>query len=136
MKPVFIQIVAAVLLLFNGIGACYGGYHLMMHPDGSSLEMSLKYLDDTPFGSYFIPGIVLFICNGLCSFFVLLAMLLKFKSAAILTVFQGAILIGWIIIQVILIGTLNHLHMILASAGAGLVICGLLLLKSESKAYW
>lgn len=33
-------ILVYILLLFNGIGALYGGWNLMMHPDGSSIELT------------------------------------------------------------------------------------------------
>ena len=72
-------ILAAFLLLFNGVGALYGGWNLIAHPDGSSIDLSMSWLKHTPFQNYRIPGIILFIANGLCSIFVLTTLLLKFK---------------------------------------------------------
>jgi hypothetical protein len=45
----------------------------MLHPDGSSIEMSLDWLQHTPFQDYLIPGIILFIANGLFSIFVFIS---------------------------------------------------------------
>ncbi len=39
MKTLLI-VVSILLLLLNGIGALYGGYHLITHPDGSSFYRS------------------------------------------------------------------------------------------------
>jgi hypothetical protein len=67
----FLKIASVVLLLFNGIGAVYGGLHLLLHPDGSSIGLSTDWLKHSPFDSFFIPGLVLFLVNGVFNFFVL-----------------------------------------------------------------
>jgi ABC-type proline/glycine betaine transport system permease subunit len=78
----FLTITAALLLLFNAIGALFGGWNLITHPDGSSLQMSLDFLKKTPFHTYLIPGIILFVANGLFSIFVLLALVFRFWYAS------------------------------------------------------
>jgi amino acid permease len=79
----FLKILTVLLLLFNGIGAIYGGGNLILHPDGSSIELSPDWLKHTPFRDYLIPGIILFIANGLLSVFVLVT--LCFSSIKIIT---------------------------------------------------
>jgi len=74
MKRSIFTLFASALLLFNGFGAIYGGWNFMVHPDGSSMQMSLDSLKHTPFHSYLIPGIILFVVNGLLSLGVLLAL--------------------------------------------------------------
>ncbi|MBX2946201.1 MAG: hypothetical protein KF725_10230 [Cyclobacteriaceae bacterium] len=61
------RILIISLLLFNGISACFGGYRLISKPDGSGLDMPVSFLEHTPFSNYLIPGIVLFVANGLLS---------------------------------------------------------------------
>jgi hypothetical protein len=68
------------LLLLNGIGAIYGGLNLIIYPDGSSFHMPLYILEDSPFHSFLIPGVILFVANGLSSIFVLSAILFKQKN--------------------------------------------------------
>ncbi len=119
-----LKIAASVLLLFNGIGAIYGGLSFMIHPDGSGLQMSLDFLKHTPFHNYFVPGIILFTANGLFSVFVLLSLLLKWRNSAWLVMFQGSILTGWIVIQVILIQTVVSFHYIMGSIGIVLLVIG------------
>ena len=68
---------ASVLLLFNGVGALFGGWSLIVHPDGSGLQLSMDWLRHTPFPDYLIPGVILFIANGLFSVYVFMSILLK-----------------------------------------------------------
>jgi len=93
MKMLF-KILASLLLLFNGIGAIYGGWNLITHPDGSSFQMSLEYLKYSPFDDYLISGIILFIANGVFSFFVVSVIVFKIKNYAWLIIIQGVILAG------------------------------------------
>lgn len=123
MKP-FLKILTSLLLLFNGIGAVFGGGNLILHPDGSSIQLSEEWLKQTPFANYFIPGIILFVANGLCSFIAFAALLLNQRNYSWLVIAQGVILSGWIIIQIFLLQTVYFLHIILGSAGIALIILG------------
>lgn len=118
------QIAAIILLFFNGIGAIYGGWNLIIHPDGSSIELSSDWLNTTPFQNYLVPGIVLFVCNGLFSLFVILAILVKSRYAPYLTIAQGMILCGWLVIQMLLIRTVYFLHAIMGFTGLALIYLG------------
>ena len=127
------KIFTSLLLLFNGTGAVYGGVNLILHPDGSSLRLSLDLLKYTPFKDYLIAGIILFIVNGLFSFFVLIKLLLNQKNYSWFVIAQGLILTGWIIIQVFLIQTVYFLHFILISTGIVLIVLGSILMKLQNK---
>lgn len=121
---IFLKAFVALLLLFNGIGAIYGGWHLMTKPDGSGLMMPLDMLEHSPFNNYFVPGIILFIANGLFSLFVLVMLLVNYKKYSLLIIAQGVVLVTWIIVQIIMIQTIEKLHVIYGGAGILLVICG------------
>jgi hypothetical protein len=125
----FQTIMASILLLFNGVGALYGGWSLIVHPDGSGLQLSMDWLRHTPFPDYLIPGFILFIANGLFSVFVFIAILLKLKNYCWLIMAQGAILVGWIVIQMALIRTIDFLHILFGSIGIALFIVGWMLLQ-------
>jgi hypothetical protein len=124
-----LKFIAAALLLFNGVGALYGGGNLILHPDGSSIQLTLDWLKHTPFSDYFIPGIVLFVANGLFSFIALAAMLLKVKNYAWLVMAEGAILTGWIVIQMLMIQTVYFLHIVMGGVGLALLFVGYVILK-------
>jgi len=123
----FLIVLTSMLLLFNGIGAIYGGGNLILHPDGSSIQLSPDWLKHTSFQNYLIPGIILFITNGLFSLFVFIALLFKFRNYSWLVMAQGAILAGWILIQIILLQTIYFLHIILGFLGVALFILGWML---------
>lgn len=119
-----LNIIASVLLLFNGIGALFGGWSLIIHPDGSGLQLSMDWLRHTPFSDYLIPGIILFFANGLFSVFVFVSILIPLRGYPVLIMTQGAILTGWIVIQMALIRTVDFLHVLFGSIGIVLFILG------------
>lgn len=127
----FLSIFSGILLLFNGIGALFGGYHLIAHPDGSSLQMPLSMLATTPFTDFLIPGIILFVANGVSSLAVFTTLVVKYKNSALLISAQGIILAGWILIQVLLIQGVHALHFIFGGVGLLLIICGWLQQKFQ-----
>lgn len=127
----FLNGCAVLLLLFNGTGAVYGGWQLMTSPDGSGLQMTVDYLRYSPFDSFLIPGIVLFIANGLGSFAVLTAMALRYRRAPLLIVAQGMILCGWIVIQIALVHMTYYLHFVMGATGVLLIACGAGLLRLQ-----
>jgi hypothetical protein len=129
-----LNIFASFLLLFNGTGALYGGWNLITHPDGSSLQLPLQLLNHTPFDNYFIPGVILFIANGLFSIATFVVFLLRYRNYAWFVVAQGLILTGWIAIQVVLIQTINFLHMTLGLTGISMIASGLLLKRLAKEA--
>src|SRR5689334_5397187 len=90
-------------LLFNASGAIYGGLNLMAHPDGSSIVLSSEYLHGTLFKNYFIPGLILFVANGLFDLAVFVAILAKYKHYPVLILTAGVILAGWLVIQIAMI---------------------------------
>lgn len=124
-----VKITSILLLIFNGVGAFYGGGSLMLHPDGSGLQMPLDILKATPFSDFLIPGIVLFVVNGLGSFFALLTILLKWHQQHWFVIGEGIILCGWILIQIIMIQQLLMLHYVMFTTGVLLILAGLLLKK-------
>lgn len=119
-----IKSITTILLLFNGTGALYGGYQLIRYPDGSSLQLSPDLLTHTPFHSYFIPGLVLFMANGVFSFFALAIMIIRTKHHGMIIMLQGFVLTGWIVIQLLLIRTLSFWQLLLVWVGLSLILLG------------
>lgn len=130
MKP-FLKITSAVLLLFNGIGAFYGGLHLILHPDGSSIGLSTDWLKHSSFDSFFIPGLVLFLVNGLFDFFVLWQLVFNKSNSGVYVVAQGTVLCGWILIQILLLQSVYFLHYLLGGVGLALVFLGYFLGRKQ-----
>lgn len=123
---------AICLLLFNSIGAFYGGMNLIIHPDGSGIHLDPALLAHTPFPNYFIPGIILVIANGVLSIAVLFSLLLNHPMYYLHVTFEGCILLGWLFIQILLIRRIDVLHYIMGATGLGLIISGLLIFAKNS----
>lgn len=133
MKP-SVKVVILFLLLTNAVAATFGGIKLMLDSSGSSIQLSLDLLRHTYFSNYFIPGMVLFVTNGLFGLYAATATLFNLRNAHFFVIAQGLILCGWIIIQVFLIDLFHTLHAILGLIGVLLVILGFFQLKLFEKA--
>ena len=127
-----LRLFAVCLLLINGTGALYGGYELIAVPDGSSMQMPLSMLQYSPFHDFSIPGLILFVANGVYSLVVLAMVLFKYKHSAANVLVQGVILTFWIVIQVLMLHSFVLLHFIFISIGFLLVVAGISMLKAAS----
>jgi hypothetical protein len=126
-----LKTLTALLLVFTGTSAIYGGANLISYDDGSSLRLSLDLLKHSPFNDYFIPGIVLLTAIGLFSFFVLASLTFNAKNNSLLIFSQGSLLMGWIIVQVTMTQTIHFLHLIFALVGSVLIISGITLNRMD-----
>lgn len=112
-----IRITTVILLLLVAINAVIAGYLFIIDPSGSKLKIPLSVLEYSPFKDFLIPGIILFTVNGIFNFVAATLTIFKWKNYPALIVWQGIILIGWIVIQVIMLREFNLLHFVLASIG-------------------
>lgn len=119
-----IRTFALALLFFNGLTACFGGLMLILKPDGSGLGMPLSLLESTPFNNYLIPGVALFISNGLSSLLIAALTIRQHLKAPILIMTQGCILLVWIISQMIMLQQIIYLHVISIIVAMLLIVSG------------
>jgi hypothetical protein len=89
------------------IGALPAGYLFIIHPDGSGLGMTTGQLAGSPFKSYLIPGLYLFIVNGLFNLISSILAFTMFRYSAYTGILLGSGLIIWILVQIYSVG-LNH----------------------------
>lgn len=127
-----LKILVSILLLINSVGALFGGWNLMLHPDGSSMQMSLDWLQYSPFSNYLIPGIILFTVNGLFGIFVLGTIIFRHRFFHWFVVVQGLILTGWIIIQILMVRSVLGIQVFFGSIGLALILLGYLLPRIRS----
>lgn len=128
-----LRISAIVLLVLVAINALVAGYLFMSDPRGTPMGISTELLKYTSFTSFFVPGLVLFIVNGLFALFTALAMIRFWPFCAFLLFCQGVLLSGWILIQVILLREFNMLHASLGLIGLFFVAVGLLLMGKPKR---
>ncbi len=104
------KILIILLLAVNAVGALTAGYGFMRYPNGSSLGMDAAMLRFSPFEDFLIPGIILFTCNGLLSLATVILLLWKKPMASPALLLQGIVLVGWIVVQMIMLRDVNYLH--------------------------
>lgn len=106
-----------VLICFIAFTAAVSGILMISRPDGSILNLNPDLLAGSPFKNYLIPGILLaFVVGGLNLVAVFLN-LNRHRQRYNAAITGGVVIIVWIIVQVILIGTIHWLHIIYFGAG-------------------
>jgi uncharacterized membrane protein YphA (DoxX/SURF4 family) len=119
-----LRILSIVLLVFNGVGACFGGYMLVKDPTGQTLQMPVDQLQHSPFSDYFIPGMILLTVFGVGSMIAAMLVIVKVKSHPIATMFIGIALTIWILTQMFMLQSVHFLHLIYGGIGIVLIILG------------
>jgi hypothetical protein len=93
------SILLAVLLL-NGIGAIAGGIAVMRE----AMPFPDVWLQGTPFHSYLLPGLILFLAVGSTQLAAASAIVRRHLLAKNAAIFAGLVLAGWMIGELALIG--------------------------------
>ena len=102
-----------ILHIVVGIGALFGGMLAILNPGGlEEMELSTEILRYSPFNTFLIPGLILFIVIGLGNLSGAATMLLKSKHQGyISSVFSWALVI-WIAVQCIMLREIVFLHIL------------------------
>ena len=114
-KSLFIWL--GVLQAFIGVGAVAGGLGLALEPSGANLGMPLELLEETPFATFLIPGIVLFVVNGLGSLAGAVGSFARHRYAGHAAIVLGAFLMSWIVVQVYWFAGFHWLHWLYLGLG-------------------
>lgn len=135
------------LVAVEAIGALYGGINLMNDPSGESIKLPIGLLNGTIFPNFLIPGIILFLLLGFFPLFMVYPLLFKprwrlinrlniypsYHWAWTYTLYTAIMLMIWINLQVMMIGTGS---LIQGSFGMlGIIILILTLLPSVKRQY-
>ncbi|WP_066321712.1 hypothetical protein [Bacillus sp. FJAT-29814] len=127
-KLTVLSYVTGALLMFIGLGAAAAGYGLMTDPSGAGVGLPLDLLRNSPFTDFLIPGIALFLINGVAS---LIGALLAFKKnpfTGIITLTLGIAMVIWIGAQVSWIGWESWLQPTFLALGLIEIALGFLLM--------
>ncbi len=118
------------LHFFIAIGALFGGMAGMLSPY-EPLGIPNELLEGSPFSSYFIPSLILFAIIGLGHTFSGLTALKNSKHQGyISSVFSWALMI-WIVVQCIIIETVDFLHVLYFILGLIGAVLGFLILAER-----
>jgi hypothetical protein len=91
--------VAAVTAALTGLMAIPVGLMFITDPSGSGLGLPHGWIEGTPFGSYFVPGLYLFGANGLGMLILAGLIVRRHWAAPWLSAILGVGLIIWILVQ-------------------------------------
>jgi hypothetical protein len=101
--------------MLTGAFALAAGYGFMVDPSGKGVGISTDYLNETaPFKDYLIPGIILFVVNGVLSCLIAVWTILKYHYHPVFISLQGCIYVGWIAVQLTMVKIFHPLHAIIA----------------------
>ena len=118
-----------VFQILISMSAVAGGYGFIGDPTGASMGMTLELLDGTPFPNFFIPGLFLLTVNGIGHLIAGILTFMKFRYAGEVAILFGAVLVLWIIIQVLWIGLTSFLQPLYFVFGLVEILLGSRLLK-------
>jgi hypothetical protein len=110
------------LLFFIGLNALAGGYLLIDDPSGASLHLSIEQVEPATFDNFLVPGILLFVLNGLLSIVTALYVIFRWKGFAAMVFLQGMILTVWMIFQIYYSEQIYLIQYLITAIGAGLVV--------------
>ncbi|ACZ39063.1 hypothetical protein [Sphaerobacter thermophilus] len=123
-SPRGVRIGLIALQVVGSVSAAAGAVGLL----GGGIEYPTEWLTGSPFTSYTIPGLILGVVVGGSQLAGLIAVLRRHDGAPQLSALVGAIMMGWIIAEVLIVGSipgitrnLQVLYFLLGLAEVGLV---------------
>jgi hypothetical protein len=125
-RKTMLRFSSIILLIFNGIAACFGGYILVSDPSGRTMQISLDFLKHSPFHDYLIPGLILLVALGGGSVITALMAIAKSRSYPIAVSFMGCVLIIWIVVQMVMLQVLFYLQFVIGGIGILLLVMGMI----------
>jgi hypothetical protein len=146
MKRPFELYILYSLLFVLSVNALFAGFLMVAGIEVAGMSMTLEQLAHTPFKSFVVPGIILFLFNGVFPFFTLIGLAAKPKWgwpniinlykdkhwAWAYSLYTGVIVITWILVQITMI-EYSILQPVIA--GIGLLILVLTLLPRVMRYY-
>lgn len=129
-----------MIIFFQSLSGLFGGFSLIAEPSGASLRMPLDFLEGTPFNTYFIPGMILFLLLGVLPGITFIGLIGRkhWRWAQQInthrnkhwswtfSIYTSIILILWIDFQIMLIGYENFIQTLYALVGAAILIFALM----------
>jgi uncharacterized membrane protein len=107
---------------------------LVIDPSGRALGVPLSFLEGSPFPDFLVPGIFLLVVNGVGSLIGAGFSFTRRRYAQETAIVLGAILVAWIVIQVILIRSFSWMHVLYFILGVIELGIGLYIRRRRFKA--
>jgi hypothetical protein len=127
-RPAYVWL-AIVLELFTAVGAIPVGLMLVTDPTGAGVGFPAGWIEATPFGSYFLPGMYLLLVNGVGMIVLAGMSVVRHRYAPWLTGVLGTGLVIWIGVQLIVMPEFSPLQAIYGAIGLVLVAISVVWLR-------
>jgi hypothetical protein len=124
-----VRISLIILLFIVAVNAFAGGYYGL----AGAKNIPPEWLEGSPFRSYFIPSLFLFVVVGGSCLLAAIAVLRRWAIAGKLAMLTGVIMLGWIIAQVSIIGYVSWLQPAIAISGLATILLSTRLRQSSFK---
>ena len=122
-----------VLQSLIGIGAVICGALLIIGPDGRYLQMPIDMLSKSPFRNFLIPGLILFLVNGVGNVVSAVLCFKMHRIAGFGGMFFGFGLIIWLFVQINMIGGGSWLQYLYFVLGILELLLGIVMREFERK---
>ena len=116
-----IRYVLGGLLAFVALNAFAGGYYGLAGAKG----VPLIWLDGSPFRTYLVPSLILFVVVGGAFTIAAVAVFARLRIAALAALIAGALVLGWLAAQLAIIGYVSWMQPATAIVGAVILFLGL-----------
>lgn len=123
------RIVLASLQAFIALGAIGGGFIFIRDPSGATMGLPVSLLEGSIFRDYLVPGLFLFVVNGLGSLAGAILTFARDRRAGPVAIALGLILMAWIVIQVAIIRSFHWLQVLYFALGLVEALLGIRLTR-------
>lgn len=123
MRAQGIRIALLVVDAFVAVTAVVGSLALVTGLEGDRFPLTL--LESTPFSSYVLPGLLLMVVVGGSATIAIAALLRGLDSGAPASIVAGALLLGWIIGEVLILNQPSWFEAVYVAVGLTMVALGL-----------
>lgn len=118
MSRALLKSLLGTLELLVALSALFGGFQLMRDPSGLALQLpGTHLLAGTPFPDYYWPGVILLVVNGVFPIVVGIASALGQAWSRWGHLAVGALLTGWMAVQLAMIGYVFALQGVMLALG-------------------
>lgn len=114
------------LLAFGALNAFGGGWYGL----SGAKAVPKEWLAGSPFNDYLIPSLILFVVVGGALLAAALAVFARWRNARLLAVLAGAVMLGWLVVQLSIIGYVSWMQP--TTAAVAILILALALLLRPS----
>src|SRR5215204_6547998 len=106
------------LLVFGAVNAFGGGYYVLSGAKGVPTE----WLSGSPFPAYFVPSLILLVVVGGSFIVAAIAVFTGLRIARLAALTAGSVVLGWLAVQLAIIGYLSWMQPTTAIAGVMVLV--------------